>query len=125
MVNDTRILLNLTDPHLTFSSHWLKFILINKIKVAQILCTLSYTPKACPNCGIINHGQIVKYRFYKAKHKYGQFRTQPLMLVVKTQRFRCPDCQTTFNCILQGEIAEKCNDFLHSLAAHFLFYLVI
>lgn len=28
-------------------------------------------------------------------------------------------------CILQGEIAEKCNDFLHSLAAHFLFYLVI
>ena len=31
----------------------------------------------------------------------------------------------TKNCILQGEIAEKCNDFLHSLAAHFLFYLVI
>ena len=29
------------------------------------------------------------------------------------------------NCILQVKSAEKCNDFLHSLAAHFLFYLVI
>ena len=28
-------------------------------------------------------------------------------------------------CILQVKSAEKCNDFLHSLAAHFLFYLVI
>ena len=27
-------------------------------------------------------------------------------------------------CILQVKSAEKCNDFLHSLAAHFLFYLV-
>ena len=30
-----------------------------------------------------------------------------------------------FSCILQVKSAEKCNDFLHSLAAHFLFYLVI
>ena len=29
------------------------------------------------------------------------------------------------HCILQVKSAEKCNDFLHSLAAHFLFYLVI
>ena len=29
------------------------------------------------------------------------------------------------DCILQVKSAEKCNDFLHSLAAHFLFYLVI
>ena len=28
-------------------------------------------------------------------------------------------------CILQVKSAEKCNNFLHSLAAHFLFYLVI
>ncbi|UXC68516.1 hypothetical protein N4627_05270 [Limosilactobacillus vaginalis] len=34
--------------------------------------------------------------------------------------------RTQFNlCILQVKSAEKCNDFLHSLAAHFLFYLVI
>lgn len=30
-----------------------------------------------------------------------------------------------YTCILQVKSAEKCNDFLHSLAAHFLFYLVI
>nr|WP_231121434.1 transposase family protein [Limosilactobacillus reuteri] len=65
--------------------------------MAQISCTLSYTPRACPNCGVINRGQILKYGFYQAKHKYGQFRNQPLMLLVKTQRFQCPDCHTTFN----------------------------
>ena len=49
--------------------------------MAQISYTLSYTPRACPNCGVINRGQILKYEFYQAKHKYGQFRTQPLMLL--------------------------------------------
>ena len=63
----------------------------------EISCTLSYTPRACPNCGVINRGQILKCGFYQAKHKYGQFRAQPLMLLVKTQRFQCPDCHTTFN----------------------------
>ncbi|MCC4390635.1 ISL3 family transposase, partial [Limosilactobacillus reuteri] len=47
--------------------------------------------------GVINRGQILKYGFYQAKHKYGQFRAQPLMLLVKTQRFQCLDCHTTFN----------------------------
>ena len=97
MDNDTRILLNLTDPHLSFSRHWLKFTVVKSVRVAQISCRLSYTPKACPNCGVINRGQIVKFGYYQAKYKYGQFRAQPLMLRVKTQRFRCPDCQSTFN----------------------------
>lgn len=97
MDNDTRILFNLTDPHLIFSRHWLKFAVVKSVRVAQINCRLSYTPKACPNCGVINRGQIVKFSYYQAKYKYGQFRTQPLMLLVKTQRFRCPDCQSTFN----------------------------
>lgn len=36
-----------------------------------------------------------------------------------------PYYQLVNKCILQVKSAEKCNDFLHSLAAHFLFYLVI
>ncbi|MCD7117043.1 ISL3 family transposase, partial [Limosilactobacillus albertensis] len=66
----------------------MKYKVIKKVRVAQIYCTLSYTPRACPNCGIVNHGQILKYGFYQAKHKYGQFRAQPLMLIVNTQRFQ-------------------------------------
>ena len=97
MDNDTRTLLNLTDPHLNFPHHWLKYKVIKNVRVAQIFCTLSYTPRACPNCGVINRGQILKYGFYQAKHKYGQFRAQPLVLLVNTQRFQCPDCHTTFN----------------------------
>ncbi|NMV51886.1 transposase family protein, partial [Lactobacillus reuteri] len=97
MDNDTRTLLNLTDPHLNFPHHWLKYKSIKNVRVAQISCTLSYIPRACPNCGVINRGQILKYGFYQAKYKYGQFRAQPLMLLVNTQRFQCPDCHTTFN----------------------------
>ena len=70
MDNDTRTLLNLTDPHLNFPHHWLKYKVIKNVRVAQISCTLSYTPRACPNCGVINRGQILKYGFYQAKHKY-------------------------------------------------------
>lgn len=97
MDNDTRTLLNLTDPHLSFSQHWLQYTVVKQVRVAQINCTLSYTPQACPNCGVLNQGQIVKYGFYSAKHKYGQFRAQPLVLVVRTQRFYCSDCHQTFN----------------------------
>lgn len=97
MDSDTSNLLNLTDSHLDFPHHWLEYKVIKKVRVAQIYCTLSYTPRACPNCGVVNHGQILKYGFYQAKHKYGQFRAQLLMLIVNTQRFQCPDCHTTFN----------------------------
>ncbi|MCC4486842.1 MULTISPECIES: transposase [Limosilactobacillus] len=59
MDNDTRTLLNLTDPHLNFPHHWLKYKSIKNVQVAQISCTLSYIPRACPNCGVINRGQMV------------------------------------------------------------------
>ena len=95
MGNDTRTILDLTDAHLNFPHHWLKHKTIKKVRVAQICCTLSYTPRACPNCGVINRGQILKYGFYQAKHKSGHFSAQPLTLLVKTQRFQCPDCHTT------------------------------
>ena len=38
MDNDTRTLLNLTDPHLNFPHHWLKYktIVVCKIKLEKI-----------------------------------------------------------------------------------------
>ena len=36
MDNDTRTLLNLTDPHLNFPHHWLKYKSIKNVRVAQI-----------------------------------------------------------------------------------------
>ena len=46
MDNGTRTLLNLTDPHLNFTHHWLKYKVIKNVRVVQISCTLSYTPLA-------------------------------------------------------------------------------
>ena len=34
MDNDTRTLLNLTDPHLNFPHHWLKYKTIKKVLVS-------------------------------------------------------------------------------------------
>lgn len=97
MDNDTRTLLGLTDPNLTFPEHWLKLKLVKQVICAYIECQLTYTPKACPKCGVINYGQIKRYGFHTVHHKYGQFRNQPLILEVNTQRFYCPDCQHTFS----------------------------
>ena len=37
MDNDTRILLNLTDPHLSFSRHWLKFAVVKSVRWPRLV----------------------------------------------------------------------------------------
>ena len=43
MDNDTRTLLNLTDPHLNFPHHWLKYKTIKKVRVAHVQYPLGLT----------------------------------------------------------------------------------
>lgn len=82
-------------PSFNFPRHWLKYILIKKFVWHKYLVPF-LIPRGLPKLwGGINHSQILKYGFYQAKHKYGQFR--PLMFLVNIHHFQYPDCHTTFN----------------------------
>ena len=96
MDNDTKKLLGITDPNIKFSDHWL--LRSHKKGIARLLImgTLSYKPKACPNCGAVNNHSITKHGFCVVCHPFGLLRRQPLDLKLKTQRFYCHLCHTTF-----------------------------
>ncbi|WP_251547062.1 hypothetical protein [Limosilactobacillus caecicola] len=54
MDNDTKKLLGITDPNLKFPDHWLKAKQDRKgHERLEIEGTLTYSPAACPNCGVI------------------------------------------------------------------------
>ena len=83
----------------------------------------------------INHGYHNFIRMIvfgnKAEKFIDEISEAQLIYVVCEMQINVFEGQVRYNfmlrdyCILQVKSAEKCNDFLHSLAAHFLFYLVI
>lgn len=54
MDNNTRKLLGITDPNIKFSDNWLLSNNKKQITRWSIMGTLTYKPKACPNCGAVN-----------------------------------------------------------------------
>ena len=96
MDNDTKKLLGITDPNIKFSDHWLLRSPKKGIARLLIMGTLSYKPKACPNCGAVNNHSITKHGFCVVCHPFGLLRRQPLDLKLNTQRFYCHLCHTTF-----------------------------
>ncbi len=97
MDNDTKKLLGITDPNLKFPDHWLKAKQDRKgHERLEIEGTLTYSPAACPNCGVINIKTITRHGSIISIYPFGQFRSQPLDLKIKTQRFYCHACHSTF-----------------------------
>ena len=96
MDNNTRKLLGITDPNIKFSDNWLLSNNKKQITRWSIMGTLTYKPKACPNCGAVNNHSITKHGFCTVCHPFGLFRRQPLDLKINTQRFYCHLCHTTF-----------------------------
>ena len=79
---------------------------------------------------VFPNAQVVYDRFHIAKHlndTMNHVRIHVYQRLCKGDRQAQKQARRIkhYWCILQVKSAEKCNDFLHSLAAHFLFYLVI
>ena len=70
---------------------------IKGIEYTVLRGKLSYRPTCCPKCGIVNENyditkngsQTVKILFYRVN-------TNPMILMIKKQRFFCKHCESTF-----------------------------
>ena len=61
--------------------------------------TLTYTPKGCMKCGVVNHSHadIVKNGTKMSTIKLGQYNFKLVVLKLRKQRFLCKHCGETFS----------------------------
>lgn len=64
---------------------------IDQVRTQVFHGALTYTPKGCVNCGIVNqsHADIVKNGTKSSTIKLGQYNYKPVLLKLKKQRFLC------------------------------------
>lgn len=96
----TKNILNIKDENIYFYENCLETRKDNNIEVKVFHGYLTYTPKYCDICGIINNGtnDIIKWGFDKnclvKLPKVSNFNT---ILLLDKQRFYCKHCHSTFN----------------------------
>ena len=96
----TRNILNIKDKNIFFNENCLKTRKENGKEVKIFHGYLTYIPKYCENCGVINEGtnDIIKWGFDKnclvKIPKVSNFNT---ILLLDKQRFYCKHCHSTFN----------------------------
>ena len=90
--------LGIKDKNITFT----KNLTEKKIKGQKHLIyygKLTYTPKGCINCGVVNrsHADIVKNGSKLSTIKLTNINFKPVLLKLKKQRFLCKHCDSTFS----------------------------
>ena len=80
---------------------------IKNITCQVIFGTLTYQPTGCQNCGIVNRSteDVIKYGYKTSRIKLTTIGLQPVLLMLKKQRFQCKHCETTF--IATTPLVEK------------------
>ncbi|MFM1585626.1 transposase family protein [Streptococcus mutans] len=70
---------------------------IKGIEYTVLRGKLSYRPACCPKCGIVNENyDIIRNGSQTVKILFNRVNTNPLILMVKKQRFFCKHCESTF-----------------------------
>ena len=70
---------------------------IKGIEYTVLRGKLSYRPTCCPKCGIVNENyDITKNGSQTVKILFNRVNTNPMILMVKKQRFFCKHCESTF-----------------------------
>lgn len=96
----TKNILNIKDKNIFFYENCLETRKENNIEVKVFHGYLTYTPKFCDRCGVINEGanDIIKWAFDKncliKLPKVSNFNT---ILLLDKQRFYCKHCHKTFS----------------------------
>lgn len=107
LLHSTKELLGIKDPNITLIDQKPTYGIRAGTVSQEIHGILTYKPAVCPHCGNIN-GPIIKYGFRKSKIALLSCAGQPLVLVLKKQRFFCKACNSVF--IAQTPLVQKhCN----------------
>ncbi|WP_285110341.1 ISL3 family transposase [Pediococcus sp. AC40] len=92
MCNDTtKLLLGIDDNHIKIKNGARKCD-----GVIRLEGTLDYKPMACPKCGIMNNGQIIRYGWRLTTVRFAKALGNDTVLKLKRRYFRCKECQTNF-----------------------------
>ena len=91
MSNHTKFWLEIEDNNLTIIDYY-----TSNDHVTRFNGILDYQPKACPNCGIKNEGQIVKYGWRQTTIRYPKVSGKDVILLLKRRYFNCHECQSYF-----------------------------
>lgn len=87
----TKLLLGIEDNHIKIMDG-----LRGNDGVIRLEGSLDYQPKACPNCGIINEGQIINYGWRKTIVRFSRTLGNNVILQLNRRNFHCKECQATF-----------------------------
>lgn len=114
--NHIKSILNIKDDNITFEENFYSKKRIKYVETHIYEGKLSYTPKGCPKCGILNSNQIVKYGFKSSRIKLQKISDFPTLLILKKQRFLCKCCNSTFiaktnlvsnHCFISNNVKKK------------------
>lgn len=95
----TRNVLNLKDKNINFYENCLIDVIINNSTTKIFKGFITYVPKYCPNCGIINesNNDIIKWDWKRnCKVILPKVSNYNTILLVDKQRFYCKHCHHTF-----------------------------
>ena len=95
------------DPNIILEDIPVEFEKLNQINHMIIQGKLTYTPRCCVNCGVLNqsHQDIIKNGTKVSTIKLTHINFQPLLLRLKKQRFLCKHCHQTF--IAETTLVER------------------
>lgn len=90
-------LFNIKDPNISLEDK-VETQLIKEVNCKVIFGTLTYQPTGCQNCGVVNPSSddVIKYGSKTSRIKLTTIGLQPVLLMLKKQRFQCKHCETTF-----------------------------
>lgn len=90
---------SIEDPNIFFNQNYvLPDKTMKKVTYKRFRATLTYTPKACEKCGVVNENYtVIKNGTKTSTIKLGNVLFQPALLLLRKQRFLCKACKQTFS----------------------------
>lgn len=100
-------MLGIEDPNINLEETPVVFEKIKQVNNIVVQGKLSYTPRCCQKCGVLNESRqdIIKNGTKLSTIKLTHINFQPVLLRLKKQRFLCKHCEQTF--VAETKLVER------------------